>query len=285
MIAQIGSVLGWAVAVYVGLAILLFLLQSFIIFPGGRNVWRTPDAPGFGWSYDDVELTVNGHTTHGWYIYAPEPARGTLLFSHGNAGTIANRLESAQTFRDLGFNVLLYDYGGYGHSTGRASEARCNADIRAMWDYLTGKRGESPERIVLFGRSLGGGPTTYLAAQVTPGAIILESTFRSTIAVARGVFPFFLFPLELLVRHPFRNEDKVPHFTAPLLVVHSPNDEIIPYSHGRRLYELAPEPKSFLEIRGGHNEGFFQDAETYFEGLAEFLHPRFPIETENPESS
>ncbi|MCP4643348.1 MAG: alpha/beta hydrolase, partial [bacterium] len=193
---------------------------------------RTPSF--YGWSYEDVVVPVGDETTHGWYIPV-EDARGTVLFSHGNAGTIADRLESCAFFRELGFNVLVYDYGGYGKSSGGVSEQRCYADIRAIWRYLTDERGIDSKKIVLFGRSLGGGPTVDFAAEITnaegaPAAVILESTFLSTGQVGQDAFPFL--PVKWLIRHRFDNAAKIGRVNGPLLIIHSPQDDIIPYKHG-----------------------------------------------------
>lgn len=266
------SILKIAGAVYLGLVVLAFLLQGRIVFPGGRLLWQTPQS--VGWAYQNLTISVGRETTHAWFIPAAY-GRGVVLFSHGNAGTMADRLESIKVFRDLGFDVLIYDYGGYGMSSGRASEKRCYADARAMWRYLTEERGVPPERIVLFGRSVGGAVAADLAAEAKPGAVILESTFLSGVRLGQETFPFL--PVGLLLRHRFHNDRKAPKITAPILIVHSPEDEIVPFRHGKTLYELANAPKSFLEIHGGHNEGFLLSLTQYKTGLQSFLDPLFPL--------
>lgn len=251
-----------------GIGLTAWALQDKLVFPGGRDLWCTP--ADRGWPYEDVTLEVGGSTTHGWFIPAPD-SKAAFLFSHGNAGTIADRIENLGILRDLGFDVLIYDYGGYGHSTGRPSEKRCCDDARAMWRYLTETRGLAPERIVLFGRSLGGGVTTQLATEVTPAAVILESTFLSVPALARELFP--LLPVHRLIRTQFDNAAKMPNLRAPVLVVHSPQDSLVPFAHGKRLYDLARPPKAFLEITGDHGDGFWVTGAAYGEGLARFLNP------------
>ncbi len=261
---------------YAAIVVLVLLLQAKAIFPATGNVYRTPEV--YGWDYDDVRVvSAEGEQTHGWFIKAREP-RGTVLFSHGNAGNIADRLESASLFLKLGLNVLVYDYGGYGLSTGRPSEERACADIRAMWDYLTGTRGTEPGEIVLFGRSLGGGMTADLATSVKPAAVILESTFTSIPDRAAEMFPWL--PMRSLIRVEFDNAGKVPLITSPLLIVHSRDDSLIPFRHGQRLFELAREPKQFLEIRGEHNEGFVVSMETWLDGLDSFLTPLLGPDTD-----
>ncbi len=255
--------------VYGGFVLIVVLLQTKVIFPATRDVYRTPKS-AYQWDYEDVRVPVSGQVTHAWFIHV-ENARGTVLFSHGNAGNVADRLESVMLFRDLQLDVLLYDYGGYGHSTGRPSEGRCYEDVRAMWRYLTDDRGIPPGQVVLFGRSLGGSMTAQIAAEVTPAAVILESTFLSTSRLAKEMLPWL--PMKHLIRHRFDNAGKVTRFTSPLLVIHSPDDSLIPFRHGLELFRIAHEPKRFLEIHGDHNEGFVISHDLWSKTVDEFITP------------
>lgn len=257
-----------AALAYVSLAAMMYVFQTSLIFPGGGPVAGTPDVP-----YEDISAAVGNETTHGWFI-PREDARGVVLLSHGNGENVQSALAQARTFLDLGFSVLVYDYGGYGLSTGAPSEQRCYADIRAMWEWLTKTKGFQPNDIVLFGRSLGGGVATQLATETEPAALILESTFTSVADVARKSYWFL--PLDLLVRHRFDNLAKIGRVAAPILVVHSPDDTLIPIAHGRRLFDAATARKTFLEIRGGHNDGYAASADVYGPGLAAFLDGVFP---------
>ena len=259
---------------YTGLCLVLFSCQTPIIFPRGGSIWQTPADAGF--EYEDIHLDVFDKTTHGWYVHADAP-RGVVLFSHGNAGTIADRLDSVAIFRGMGFDVLIYDYGGYGLSTGRPSEKRCNADVAAAWRYLTEDREVAPGKIVLFGRSLGTGPTVDLASRELPAAVLLESPLLSVTRVAKGLYPFL--PVNLLARHRFDNEAKINKVRAPLLILHSPSDEIIPFAHGQKLFELANEPKQFVELVGSHNDGYVATGERYVETIDRFLTPYVPRES------
>jgi uncharacterized protein len=263
------KILLMAAAVSLGLLVLLFLLQGKLIYFPTRQLYRTPE--NAGWAYEDVVVPVGRQTTHGWWIPHPDGTQNTVLFSHGNAGNIADRIESCSIFRGLGLNVLVYDYGGYGRSTGRPSERRCYEDIRAMWNWLVEEREIAPERIVLFGRSLGAGPASQLATEVTPAAIILESAFASVPDMARTIYP--VFPVGLLARHRFDNVSKAPKFTAPVLIIHSEGDTIIPYAQGRKVYEAARAPKAFVDIDGDHNDGFVVTGERYVQALREFIGP------------
>lgn len=252
--------------VYLGIMLLISIFQTRLIFFPTAEIATTPDT--YGYQYEDLNLPVGDHTTHTWFIPAADPERGTILFSHGNAGNMSDRLESIKIFHQLGYNTLIYDYGGYGNSTGTPSESRCYADIQAQWEYLTQTREIPPDQIILFGRSLGGGVTAELATQVTPAAIILESTFSSIPDMARQQFR--IFPTKLLVKHKFNTLSKLDKFTAPILHIHSETDELIPYTHGQALHDSSPQPKQLLTIRGGHNEGYLI-TQSYPEDLDAFL--------------
>lgn len=244
-------------------------LQERYIFPASREMAADPSDVGF--RFEDVWLAVGDHQTHAWYVPL-ERARGVVLFSHGNSGNLSWEIESIVRLRSFGFSVFAYDYGGYGRSTGRPSEARCYADIRAAWAYLTEDRGVPEADILLFGRSLGAAPTVELARTTRPGAVILESAFLSVSDVARETS---MKALAGLVRHEFDNATKIGQIESPVLIVHSPEDEIVPYAHGRRLYELAPAPKQFLAVSGGHTTARMTADPAYRPGWENFLAPIF----------
>ena len=236
---------------YVLLCLLACCAQRKMVFPAGGRMEATPGDVGV--RYEDVRRTVDGKMTHGWYMYADTPREGggVILFCHGNAGNISNRLDSCEVFFDAGFDVLLFDYGGYGLSEGKASEKRCYADARAMWRYLTEDKGIAADRIILFGRSLGGGVALDLATEVQPRALILESTFLSAAKLGQESLPFL--PVKLLLRYRFDNASKIGQVHVPLLMLHSREDEIVPFRHGEELFKLANDPKRFVEIVGSHN--------------------------------
>ncbi len=238
----------------------------------GRTAETTQTPESLHWPYEEVWFDVSGGRTHGWWLPL-ENARGAVLFSHGSGKNISHYLDDAQYFRDNGFSVLLYDYGGYGESTGNPSEDRCYTDIRAMWKYMTQTLKIPENHIVLAGCSMGGGVTADLAAQVKPGAVILESTFLSVPEAAADTM--WWMPILAMTRTQFRNIDKAPRIQAPVLIVHSRDDTVVPFEHGRRLYEAVRTPKQFVEIHGSHGGGKFSSKEIYGPALKKFLDEHF----------
>jgi len=252
---------------YVGFAVLLVLFQSrFIYFPE-RRIEATPD--DIGLSYEPVLFEASDRVKlSGWFIPA-EKSRGVVLFCHGNAGNISHRLESVQVFHRLGLDTFIFDYRGYGQSEGRTTERGTYRDAEAAWRYLVEDRQVDPSEIVIFGRSLGGTIAAWLAQDHPPKALILESTFTSVPNMAAQLYPYL--PARLMSRFHYSAIDYIRQVDCPVLIVHSRDDEMIPFSHGQRLFEAANEPKKFLEIRGTHNEGFIVSAQRYHDGLDSFV--------------
>lgn len=223
----------------------------------------------YGLDYESVDFaTDDGLTLNGWWVPAVDE-RAVLLFFHGNAGNIGDRLESIAIFLRLGITVFIVDYRGYGRSEGSPSEQGTYRDARASWRYLTIERGVDPSRIVVFGRSLGAAVATGLVTDRTPKALILESAFTSVPDMAARLFPWL--PVRYVLGMRYDNLKRIGEIDCPLLVVHSRDDEIIPFEHGRRLFEAAAEPKEFLQIRHGHNDGFVLSGAVYRDGLAAFF--------------
>jgi len=249
----------------------VWAVQDHLLF-GRRTADMTRTPADMHWSYEDVWADVPGGRTHGWWIPF-EHARGAVLYSHGSGKNISNYLDDMAFFRDLGLSVLMYDYGGYGQSTGRPSEARCYADIRAMWSHLVHVCNLPPERVILMGSSMGGGVTTDLAAEAKAGAMILEATFTSIPDVVSGEYPWI--PAHLIAHTRFVNVDKVSRIRCPVLIIHSVDDDTVPFAHAERLYERVNAPKTFLEIHGSHGGGKFSSREQYAAGLKAFLEQTF----------
>lgn len=264
-----------AAGAYGALVWILYLAQeSLLYFPHipSRTLIATPHSVGL--AYETVQLTTQDEVRlHAWYIPARKKANWrlvpTLLFFHGNAGNISHRLDSLRLFHDLSLNVLIFDYRGYGQSEGRPSEEGTYLDALAAWRYLTEERQVSPQNIVLFGHSLGGAVAAWLAAQVNPGALILESTFTSIPDLAAELY--WWLPARKLARLHYPTLEYLQKVRCPVLIVHSPEDEIIPYSHALALFEAAHSPKEFLKLKGDHNRGFLISGEYYMQGLEGFL--------------
>ncbi len=252
---------------YLGLALLVYLRQSgMVYFPVGP--WAcTPDDMGL--TYENVTLTTADNVKlSAWFVAVDEP-KAVVLLCHGNGGNISHRVDLLWKLNRLGVSTLIFDYRGYGRSEGKPGEAGTYADGEAAWDYLVNVRGVAPESIVIFGRSLGGAVAAKLASQHACRGLILESVFTRLPDVAASYFWYL--PVRLLCRFRYPTVDYVQKVSCPILVIHSPADDIIPHTFGRRVFDAAPEPKTFLEISGDHNTGYETSGRTYTDGLAAFL--------------
>lgn len=264
---QLIHLLGTLAVGVVVLNLLFYTAQSGIVFYPSTQLYAVPS--DLGMEFEDVGLqTEDGIALHGWYIPAPG-ARKTLLFLHGNAGNISHRGDSIRIFHDLGLNVFIFDYRGYGRSKGHPSEAGLYRDAWSAWSYLTQQRGAHADDILIFGRSLGGAVAAELAARVRPAGVIIESGFSSAADASRLIHP--LLSRIVLLRYRFPAADHLAKASAPVLVLHSPDDQLLPIELGRRLFERAPEPKRFVALSGGHNDGFLQSMPGYARELERFL--------------
>ncbi|MGB4208609.1 MAG: alpha/beta hydrolase [Thermovirgaceae bacterium] len=257
----------WIVIIYGAFCAGIYCLQDKMIYQPWGEITATPSRVGLGFENISFEAS-DGVRLHGWFIPAADPSGRALLFFHGNAGNISHRLESIMIFHDLGLDVLIFDYRGYGKSEGRPSEEGLYRDGRAAFDFLV-ERGYTRDRVVVFGRSLGGAVAARVALEKSPGALVLESSFTSLADMAKKVARFF--PVRRLLKSEYPTESILGGIRCPVLVVHSRDDEIIPFSHGEKLYEAVTGPKDFLEIRGDHNGGFILTGEAYRKGLGAFL--------------
>ena len=256
--------------IYGSFCLYLFLMQDRMIFsPDIPSRKLTASPADIGLEYDTVTLFASDQVKlDGWFVPAAEQ-KGVLLFFHGNAGNISHRLDSLKLFHDLGLATLIIDYRGYGRSQGSISEHGTYLDGEAAWAYLTDTRNIPVNRIILFGRSLGAAVAANIAAGKSPAALILESAFTSIPDLGARMYPFL--PVKLLSRYRYDTRKALHSVSCPVLIIHSRNDDIIPYENGLRLYESAGAPKKFLEIRGDHNEGFLVSGPVYKDGIREFL--------------
>ncbi len=255
--------------VYLAIVLLVFLTQAKLIyFPQvSRELAVTPGQIGLG--FESVELTTaDEETIHGWFVPVPD-ARGTILFFHGNAGNISHRMDYLPMFQQLGYHLLIIDYRGYGQSSGSPSELGTYLDAEAAWNYLVEVKGIAPSRVVVYGESLGGPIAAWLSARVNPAGLILASSFTSVPDLAETIYPFL--PVRLMSRFNYDTRESLASITSPVLVMHSPQDEIVPFDHGQVLFQAASEPKQFLTLEGGHNSGFVFMREEWVLALDEFL--------------
>jgi fermentation-respiration switch protein FrsA (DUF1100 family) len=197
------------------------------------------------------------------------------LFCHGNAGNIWNRIDVIWMLHEMGFNVCIFDYRGYGKSEGRPTEAGTYADAEAVWKWLVETKGIAPGRIVVQGESLGGGVASWVAEKKKPGALILESTFTSLPDMAARMYPFL--PARWLCRFSYNTLARLPDIHCPVLVAHGKDDEMIPFAFGQRLFQAANEPKVFIELKGSHNDGRERSGREYEEMLKAFIEKTIPI--------
>ncbi len=261
------STLGVAIGIWAILVAALFFLQSSFVFFPSREILATPAALGL--AFEPVEIrTEDSVRLAGWFVPARE-ASATVLFLHGNAGNISHRLMALDTLHRLGLEILIVDYRGYGASTGSPSERGSYRDALAAWDYLITTRGVPAGRIVLFGESLGGAVATWLATRRHPAGLILESTFTSLFDLAARFYPFF--PSRMLLRIRYPTLERLARVRCPVLVIHSPDDEIVPYEHGERLFAAVPGPKQLIARPGGHNDAFVTGKEVLMAGIQRFI--------------
>lgn len=243
--------------------------RSFIYYPT-RRLEATPR--DYGLAFEELRLTAeDGVRLHGWYV--PGRRATTLLWCHGNAGNISHRLENLRLMHDrLGLGVLIFDYRGYGESDGVPSEAGTYRDARAFRAWLRAQPAARSTPVVYFGRSLGAGVATTLAAEDAPTALILETPFTSVPAMAGVAFPVIGHLVASLLRTRYDTLARIGQVRTPVLVLHGDADEVVPFAQGRAVFEAAPEPKVFFRIaRAAHNDTYLVGGEAYWQAWEEFL--------------
>ncbi len=207
--------------------------------------------------------TKSGRKISAVYLSKPE-AEFTILFSHGNAEDLGTCEDYLLEVHRRGYNVLAYDYQGYGTSEGKPTEKNTYEDITAAYEYLTNESGVRPERVIVLGRSIGSGPTVWLATQRPVGGMILEGAFTSIVRVGLGakILPFDYYD----------NLARIDDVHCPLLMIHGRRDRVIPFKHGQTLYEKANEPKMSLWVEGANHNDLIETAGgTYWTAIGEFI--------------
>ncbi len=237
-------------------------LQNIAMFPIPRVL--RDSHPG------EITLqTSDGQSIRAFWMENPR-AEKTILFSHGN-GEDLDRIEPfLRELHGYGFNVMAYDYRGYGRSSGRPSEAGLEKDISAAYDWLTGEKQIAPGQIILLGRSLGSGPSVWLASRKPVGGLILESAFTSAYEVMLPRLPYY--------RNPFPNEKRLRDLPVPVLLIHGTRDLLIRPHHALKNFAAAKNPRGLLWIEGaGHNDVLVTNPDEYQKGIKQFARDTGPL--------
>jgi uncharacterized protein len=261
-----------AVVAYGGAIVWLIANETRLIFEAEQTVGKSRPAPPF------EEISVRGLTGPRqliWIMRASASAEATadrawVFFLHGNASTIGSRMNVVhyEHLRALGLNVIAPEYRGYGGVEGVPTEAGIESDARTAYDTVRERLHLDPKRIVVYGWSLGSAVAVDLASQVQPAAVILEGAPASIVAIGQQRYP--MFPVRLLIRNPFESIRKIDGVTSPKLFLHSGGDDIVPLEEGRRLFDAAPQPKQWIQVKGGHVYAAEKDP-AFFGYIRQFL--------------
>ena len=263
----LAALVALVVCLYAGAIVWLVANETEIVFEAGRPLAQS--RPAF--AYEQIDLPRrDGARQFAWVMPAPS-ARVWILYLHGNSATIASRVNIARyrELRALGASVIAPEYRGFAGLPGTPRESTVAEDARAAFEYLTRTRGIAPAQIVIYGWSLGSAVAVTLASEVAAGGLILEGAPASLVAIGQQRYP--IFPIRLLIRNPFESIQRIGRVRAPVLFLHSPADDIIPIAEGRRLFDAAPEPKRFVEVRGGHIYANEVDQQAFFGAIRAFL--------------
>ncbi len=252
---------------FLALLLVMYLFQDRLLFMPSSGMVHTPDS--FGITAEDFWVeTGDGVQIHGWY-FPNDNSEQVIVLSHGNAGNISYRITIAETLLETGAAVLMYDYRGYGKSEGSPNEKGLYKDIEAVVAGLKNGKEYKEENIFMYGRSLGGAVAAYAATQYNLGGLVLDSAFRNLRTMIRDVYPFVP---TALARYTFPTDEYLKELeNIPVIIMHSPNDEIVGFHNGEYLFDVANEPKQFVELRGGHNNNFFESSELIKESWRDLL--------------
>jgi fermentation-respiration switch protein FrsA (DUF1100 family) len=261
------------------LAGLVVVVLFIVLLAGCENsiIYHPEKYPNGLWDTSNMPLPVqdvwfeaeDGVKLHGWYIPSDE-AVASLLFFHGNAGNITNRLENIFLLHHLKLNVFIFDYRGFGRSEGDPNEEGIQLDSQAAYDTLLTQPGVSVPSLFIFGRSLGGAFASYTATKNPAAGLILESTFTNADEMADKMFP--ILPVGWFISSELNTQRHVAHLNMPKLFIHGTRDTLIPFTMGRELYKAAAQPKEFYSIVGaGHNNTYRVGGKEYFDTIQAFI--------------
>jgi fermentation-respiration switch protein FrsA (DUF1100 family) len=259
-------------------------LENHIIFFPEKGILLTPSSLNL--YFEDIYIPIKENIKiNGWFIphlqqssvsleqegagFIPvNNAKYTVLFLHGNAGNISTRLDKIQLLGEIGVNIFIIDYQGYGQSQGKPSEEAIYLDTQAAYDYLVNSRNIKPEQIILYGESLGAAAAVNLASEVEIKAMILEGGFTRGRDMSKRLGPFlpaFLFP------NMFDSLSKIKKVKSPILFIHSPDDEMVPINLAKKLYNAASGLKEFVEISGSHNTAVLDSSKKFIDSISAFI--------------
>ena len=249
-----------ALLIELTLTALLWWNQEALLFMPTREYGTLPGDSGL--KHEEIDIEVEpGTTIRGWFIPAPIEPIGTVLYFHGNSRNLSYYIPRIAPFAAAGFDSLSIDYEGYGASDGTPSEKNIYRDADAAWNWLTRTKGVKPDRIIVWGYSLGGAAATWCASKHEVGAVVLESTFTTMPDVGAHLYPWL--PVRLVSRYQFANKDRVAKIRVPILIGHGNADRLIPFEMGEELYRAANEPKRFIGHAGDHGAGLVEDPATW----------------------
>ncbi len=241
-------------------------INSFLYYP----VEKIKDTPAsINLKFKEYTFpSSSGNRIHSWWVPS-DPHRYTVLFFHGNGGNISHRLMTLKMLNEMKLNVFIFDYSGYGKSEGVPGEKETYRDARAAWKFLTGDLKIDPASIIIWGRSLGGAVAVELAVSKKFAALIMESSFSTLEKVVSDHTSPVLRPFGAGGK--YRSIDQIRKVKVPVCIIHSRDDEVIPYYHGKLLFAAAGEPKEFITIAGSHNRGFYKSRNWYISKVNKFL--------------
>jgi len=267
------GLLALLIGLYALFLLFLRLAEPRLIYAPGPSSHLTPPPPELGLAPVRVEFpSTDGVRLVAWIVRAPTDTAGRwLLICHGNAGNLSEfeRPLHYAGLRQLGLNLLAFDYRGYGESEGAPNEAGLYRDADAAYRYLREDRSVPASRIIIFGHSLGSAVAIDLASRVPSAGLIVEGALTSAVDRGAELYPYI--PVRWIAASRFSSLDKISRVSVPKLFLHAVRDEVIPLSHGQRVYQKAGEPKRFVELQGDHSDAFEADSARYFGAITEFL--------------
>jgi uncharacterized protein len=263
----IGVLILFIVLIYFLIGLKYFLNQDrFVYYPIAQINMYPSD---IGLDYEDVWLgTEDGIMINAWFFEQKKSDKVVLVF-HGNGGNISYNLDLAKGLLKYHFSVMLLDYRGYGKSKGKPSEEGTYLDSQAAFDYLLTQKGYKPDDIILLGRSLGGPIAARLASISSPRALVLDSTFTSLKDIGSKVYPFL--PVRRFFKFDYDTLSYIKRTDIPVLIIHSTEDDTIPFDHAQRLLEAVNTKKRLIEIKGNHNSSFAASQDIYLETMRKFI--------------